>query len=135
MGLRLSEEKTGICHIDEGFAFLGWRIQRQIKQWDEGNAIRVHLAVEEGSCLNQSQSARDHTAVNNHPLDHILNQLNLAVRGWTNYFRHGVSSATFAYLGQFTWRRVICWFAISIVGPTGGSFGGAISKMVARAGR
>ena len=29
MGLRLSEEKTGICHIDEGFTFLGWRIQRQ----------------------------------------------------------------------------------------------------------
>jgi RNA-directed DNA polymerase len=29
MGLRLSDEKTGICHIDEGFTFLGWRIQRQ----------------------------------------------------------------------------------------------------------
>jgi RNA-directed DNA polymerase len=45
----------------------------------------------------------------NHPLAHILNQLNLAVRGWTNYFRHGVSSATFSYLGQFTWQRVVCW--------------------------
>jgi RNA-directed DNA polymerase len=28
IGLRLSEEKTTICHIDEGFEFLGWRIQR-----------------------------------------------------------------------------------------------------------
>ncbi len=28
IGLRLSPEKTTICHIDEGFAFLGWRIQR-----------------------------------------------------------------------------------------------------------
>jgi len=27
MGLRLSEEKTRVCHIDEGFDFLGWRIQ------------------------------------------------------------------------------------------------------------
>src|SRR3954468_9878467 len=29
MGLRLSVEKTRVCHIDEGFAFLGWRIQRR----------------------------------------------------------------------------------------------------------
>ena len=28
IGLRLSPEKTTICHIDEGFEFLGWRIQR-----------------------------------------------------------------------------------------------------------
>ena len=32
MGLRLSEEKTGVCHIDEGFDFLGWRIQRRIQR-------------------------------------------------------------------------------------------------------
>ncbi|HVA73399.1 MAG TPA: hypothetical protein VNF71_02385, partial [Acidimicrobiales bacterium] len=32
MGLRLSEEKTVIVHIDQGFNFLGMRIQRH-KQW------------------------------------------------------------------------------------------------------
>ena len=31
MGLRLSEEKTLITHIDEGLDFLGWRIQRHRK--------------------------------------------------------------------------------------------------------
>ena len=29
VGLRLSVEKTGVCHIDEGFDFLGCRIQRR----------------------------------------------------------------------------------------------------------
>jgi RNA-directed DNA polymerase len=29
MGLRLSVEKTRVIHIDEGFDFLGWHIQRQ----------------------------------------------------------------------------------------------------------
>jgi RNA-directed DNA polymerase len=29
MGLRLSEEKTTICHIDQGFDFLGYHIQRR----------------------------------------------------------------------------------------------------------
>jgi RNA-directed DNA polymerase len=32
MGLRLSEEKTKIVHIDQGFDFLGMRIQRHQKQ-------------------------------------------------------------------------------------------------------
>jgi RNA-directed DNA polymerase len=31
------------------------------------------------------------------------------LRGWTTYFRHGSSSATFDYLRAFTWRRVVCW--------------------------
>ena len=31
------------------------------------------------------------------------------LRGWTNYFRHGVSPATFSYLRAFTWRRVVSW--------------------------
>jgi RNA-directed DNA polymerase len=29
IGLRLSAEKTRVCHIDEGFDFLGWHIQRR----------------------------------------------------------------------------------------------------------
>jgi hypothetical protein len=32
VGLRLNEEKTSVCHIDEGFDFLGFRIQRQVKR-------------------------------------------------------------------------------------------------------
>jgi RNA-directed DNA polymerase len=28
MGLRVSEAKTRVCHIDEGYDILGWRIQR-----------------------------------------------------------------------------------------------------------
>ena len=32
IGLRLAEEKTGVCHINEGFDFLGFRIQRKRKR-------------------------------------------------------------------------------------------------------
>ena len=38
MGLRLSEEKTRVCHIDEGFDFLGWHIQR--RPWRGRNGKR-----------------------------------------------------------------------------------------------
>ncbi len=45
----------------------------------------------------------------NQPLEVLLHRLNPMLRGWTNYFRHGVAKATFNYLRAFTWRRVICW--------------------------
>ena len=36
MGLRLSEEKTKVCHIDDGFDFLGWHIQRRHRRGQNG---------------------------------------------------------------------------------------------------
>jgi RNA-directed DNA polymerase len=35
MGLRLSEAKTRITHIDDGFDLLGWPIQRRCKKGDQ----------------------------------------------------------------------------------------------------
>ena len=36
MGLRLSADKTRLTHIEEGFEFLGWRIQRRKKKGTRG---------------------------------------------------------------------------------------------------
>ena len=48
MGLRLSESKTRIVPIDEGFDFLGFRIQRQPKPRVR-EADRLHL-THQGRC-------------------------------------------------------------------------------------
>jgi RNA-directed DNA polymerase len=42
-------------------------------------------------------------------LDALLHQLNPVLRGWTTYFRPGVSSRAFNYLRAYTWRRVMSW--------------------------
>ena len=39
----------------------------------------------------------------------LLRQLNRVLRGWCNYFRHGVSARTFSYLDHFAWWRVVGW--------------------------
>jgi RNA-directed DNA polymerase len=44
MGLRLSEEKTKIVHIDEGFDFLGMRIQRHKKLGAERRFVYTYLS-------------------------------------------------------------------------------------------
>ncbi|MFE3781119.1 reverse transcriptase domain-containing protein, partial [Amycolatopsis sp. NPDC059090] len=44
MGLRLSEAKTMITHVDEGLDFLGWRIQRHRKRGTDRRHIYTYLA-------------------------------------------------------------------------------------------
>ena len=39
----------------------------------------------------------------------LLRQANAVLRGWCNYFRYGVSKATFHYVDMFTWRRITLW--------------------------
>ena len=39
----------------------------------------------------------------------LLRSVNRVLRGWCNYFRHGVSSQTFGYLDAFTWKRIVGW--------------------------
>ncbi|MEV6816967.1 group II intron reverse transcriptase/maturase [Micromonospora sp. NPDC051296] len=109
MGLRLSEEKTTVVHIDEGFEFLGFRIQRQTKQ---GTVNRRYVYVWPSKKALATAKAKVRTITSqgtNKPLADLLRQLNPVLRGWSNYFRHGNSKATFSYLHQFTWRRIIGW--------------------------
>ncbi|WP_222131044.1 group II intron maturase-specific domain-containing protein [Streptomyces sp. CFMR 7] len=39
----------------------------------------------------------------------LLRQLNPVLRGWCNYFQHGVSKHTFNYVDHFTWWRIVRW--------------------------
>ena len=109
LGLRLSEAKTRVCHLDEGFDFLGFRIQRRRKRGTT-KQVRLHLPVEEGTAFDHGEGAgadrADHGILT---LADLLRQLNPVLRGWCTYFRHGVSKATFGYLDAFAWRRVTRW--------------------------
>ena len=108
MGLRLSEAKTKVCHIDEGFDFLGFRIQRRRKR---GTAKRVVYTYPSKKALASIvDRVRTLTRRSSHPtLAALLRQLNPVLRGWCSYFRYGVSKATFGYLDQYTWHRVVRW--------------------------
>ncbi|MCC6226430.1 MAG: group II intron reverse transcriptase/maturase [Microthrixaceae bacterium] len=108
VGLVLSETKTTIAHIDEGFDFLGWRIQRHRKRGTAKHFVytypsKTSLGKVTTKVKTLSRQGR------NEPLCELLRRLNPVLRGWTNYFRHGVSKATFGYLRAYTWARVVNW--------------------------
>jgi RNA-directed DNA polymerase len=108
MGLRLSPDKTLITHIDKGLDFLGWRIQRHRKRGTTKHYVYTYPAKKALSAVMAKVKTvcRQNT---NLPLEALLHQLNRMLRGWTTYFKHGCSSATFGYLRAYLWAQVIRW--------------------------
>ena len=108
MGLRLSEEKTLITHIDEGLDFLGWHIQRRRKRGTSRRYVYTYPSHKAVKAVTGKVKTRCRQNLNL-PLETLLRQLNPVLRGWTAYFRPGVSSIAFGYLRAFTWRQVVRW--------------------------
>ena len=105
--LTLSPAKTLVTHIDEGFDFLGFRIQRKMR-----NGKRVVYTFPSRKAFESIK--RRVKALTRHntislSLPQLLDHINPLLRGWTSYFRHAASKRTFGYLDHFTWWRVVRW--------------------------
>jgi RNA-directed DNA polymerase len=109
MGLRLSEEKTLVTHIEEGLDFLGWRIQRHRKQGTTRHYVYVYPAKKAVQAVKRKIKTLCRQVGLNQSLDDLLRRLNPMLRGWCGYFRPGVSSAVFAYLSHYAWQTVWRW--------------------------
>jgi RNA-directed DNA polymerase len=109
MGLRLSEEKTRVCHIDDGFDFLGWHIQRRDQPSRTGKKA-IYTYPSKKSLASIVGKVRSLTARAQHrTLGALLARLNPVLRGWCTYFRHGVSKRTFGYLDHYAFWRIVGW--------------------------
>jgi RNA-directed DNA polymerase len=100
-GLELSDEKTLITHIDDGFDFLGWNFrkyegkllvkpaEKSIKKFTE----EISIKIERGKAWTQEA---------------LIDNLNPIIIGWTNYYRHVVASEIFNKLDSRMWNMLCC---------------------------
>ena len=109
MGLRLSEEKTLITHIDEGLDFLGWRIQRHRKRGTNRYYVYTYPSHKAVKAVTRKVKTLCRAMSTNLPLEALLSRLNPAMRGWCVYFRPGVSAAAFGNLSHRAWWQVMAW--------------------------
>lgn len=110
MGLRLSEEKTRVCHIDEGFDFLGWHIQRRAWRSRSGERKAIYTYPSKKALASIKDKVRTLTRRAKHrTLADLLRRLNPVLRGWCTYFRHGVCKRTFCYVDHFAFWRIVGW--------------------------
>jgi RNA-directed DNA polymerase len=106
--MTLSAEKTLVTHVDDGFDFLGFHIQRKPR----GDGRRVVLTIPSKQALAavmgkiKQATSRSTTSMS---LGQVLRVVNPVLRGWAAYFRYGASKQTFAYLGWYAWWRLLGW--------------------------
>lgn len=101
-GLTLSEEKTHICHIEEGFDFLGMNIRKYdgkllIKPAPKKvQAFRESLKV----FVKANTSSR---------LEPFLKQLNSKLRGWAQHYRGVVAKRIFSEIDEYLYQLLKQW--------------------------
>lgn len=108
MGLRLSEAKTQVTHMHNGFDFLGFHIKWMRKRGTDKWYVYTFIAdkpVRELKrkirSLTRRLSQADFRAA--------LIRINQIQRGWANYFRHAVAAHTLDRLQAFVWWRAVNW--------------------------
>ena len=105
--LTLSEEKTVITHVNDGFDFLGFHIQR--KRVD-GRWVVHHRptakAKERVKRKLKDLTSRNWTWMDEHTR---LVTLNAIVRGWAGYYRYTGLVADIEEITRFAWFRYLNW--------------------------
>jgi RNA-directed DNA polymerase len=108
MGLRLAPDKTRVLHIDEGFDFLGFRIQRHQQKGSTRRLVYSYPSKASMTKIRRKVKAVT-KRITHQPADQLYRQLNRMVRGWAQYFRHAASSKAYHDLQHYVWWRVWEW--------------------------
>jgi hypothetical protein len=105
--LELSVEKTRITHVDNGFDFLGYHIQRcqPESRWV------VHLRPADPAKQRIRERIKTLTASNWTWMDEYtrLTSLNALVRGWCEYYRHTSLVRDLEDVSYYAWHRYHHW--------------------------
>ena len=108
-GLVLSDEKTRIRHIREGFDFLGFNI-RAYKVWDRRSGTKTLVKPSRDAI--KAHRARIREMFKSHvglSQGQLIAALNPVLRGWCNYYRRVVSAKVFADNEHFVHIRQQRW--------------------------
>lgn len=102
-GLTLSEEKTTVVHIDQGFDFLGWNFRKYSEKLlikpSRKNVKAFYGKVKEiiGSSLSRISKYE------------LIRRLNPVLQGWAQYHRGVVAKASFNRADALIYWRLLRW--------------------------
>ena len=102
-GLQLSQEKTKITHVTEGFDFLG----QNIRMYSHGKLL---IRPSKSSILSVKQKLKDIVVKHRGSQAAVLiRNLNPVITGWANYHKRVCSKRTFYKLDRIVWRNIWNW--------------------------
>ena len=101
-GLELSQEKTRITHINEGFDFLGQHFRKY-----KGKLLIQPSKKNLWSFLDKVRQCIKHHRSSSQLS--LIKQLNPIISGWANYHRHIAAKKTFSKVDNFIWNWLWRW--------------------------
>ncbi|MGH2568383.1 MAG: group II intron reverse transcriptase/maturase [Bacteroidota bacterium] len=109
LGLELSQEKTRITTLKEGFHFLGHHIRlRENERW--GWVLQALIPLDRQSRLRYRIKDLTKRQSIDWSLGKILRKLNPIIRGWGNFYRHTNGAyGVFRRMDYFIFMRIFHW--------------------------
>ncbi len=108
-GLRLSERKTRIVHLSEGFNFLGYNVrQYPVSTTRTGWKVLIKPSREAIKKL-KSRLRGEWRKMRGQNITAVLKRFNPAIRGWANYYRVAVAKEIFSKLDSWMFNQEVQW--------------------------
>ena len=101
-GLEISEEKTVITHIEDGFDFLG----QNVRKYNGKFLTRPSKKNVKTFCGNIRKVIKENKAITAYGL---LALINPKIRGWANFHRHAAAKETFVRIDTHIYKALWQW--------------------------
>jgi RNA-directed DNA polymerase len=102
-GLELSEEKTLITHIDDGFDMLGWTFRKfdgKLIVKPSKKSLKAFKASLSDTILGRGKAWKQEL---------LIEKLNQQIRGWTNYHQSVCASEAFTHIDYVLYELLWRW--------------------------
>jgi RNA-directed DNA polymerase len=101
-GLQLSEEKTLITNIADGFDFLGWNFRKY-----KGKLLIKPSKKAQQNVMEKIRQVIDRSKARTQ--DELIRTLNPIIRGWCNYHQGTVAKEIFSRINHETFKALWRW--------------------------
>jgi RNA-directed DNA polymerase len=106
-GLQLSEEKTRVTAMSEGFDFLGFNIRKYRLGRPNEKLLITPAKKNVKTFLEKVRSTI--RALKSAKQEVLIKMINPKITGWANYHRHVVAAETFSKVDNSIWRALQKW--------------------------
>jgi RNA-directed DNA polymerase len=109
-GLRLSESKTRVAHLTEGFDFLGYNIRHYPAPVTRRTGWKLFIKPNREAIKRlRTRLKEEWLALRGNNAIGVVTRLNPIIRGWANYYRNAVSKEIFGSLDNWMFDREVRW--------------------------
>ncbi len=107
-GVQLSEQKTKVTHISDGFDFLGQTVRKYYRQ--DGKLGKIQIEPSDRSIESIKDKAKTICKSSGQLTQaEMIWRLNPVLRGWANYHRHIICGATYSKINSYMCFRLMRW--------------------------